>query len=120
MIALGAWATWWKAFKPILTVAAPTWWSPRRRPRRSRQIGWTGGEAVRDFRSSIHYLRTTPDGRIAFGLGGLQPDLARRIDPRYAYDERFGAPRRARTSSRMFPAFARRADRGRRGAARST
>ena len=38
---------------------------------------------------SLHYLRTTPDGRIAFGIGGLQPGLARTIGPRFAYDERF-------------------------------
>ena len=57
-------------------------------PDRLEEIGWTGGENVRDLRSSVHYLRTTADGRIAMGLGGLQPDLARHIDPRYAYDER--------------------------------
>ena len=44
------------------------------------EIGWTGGESLRDFRSSVHYIRTTPDGRIAMGLGGIQPDLARRIE----------------------------------------
>jgi glycine/D-amino acid oxidase-like deaminating enzyme len=56
-------------------------------------------------RSSIHYGRATPDGRIALGLGGLQPDLARRIDHRYDYDERF-ATRVAQDVARMFPAFA--------------
>ena len=34
------------------------------------EIGWTGGECVTDSRSMIHYFRTTPDGRIAFGWGG--------------------------------------------------
>src|SRR4051794_37732671 len=32
--------------------------------------GWTGGEAVTDGRALVHYFRTTPDGRIAFGWGG--------------------------------------------------
>jgi glycine/D-amino acid oxidase-like deaminating enzyme len=34
------------------------------------QIGWTGGECVTDARTFVHYFRTTPDGRIAFGWGG--------------------------------------------------
>jgi glycine/D-amino acid oxidase-like deaminating enzyme len=32
--------------------------------------GWTGGEAISDCRTMLHYFRTTPDGRIAFGWGG--------------------------------------------------
>jgi glycine/D-amino acid oxidase-like deaminating enzyme len=34
------------------------------------QIGWTGHEGVLDFRTLLHYFRTTEDGRIAFGWGG--------------------------------------------------
>jgi glycine/D-amino acid oxidase-like deaminating enzyme len=34
------------------------------------QIGWTGGDCITDARSLLHYFRTTPDGRIAFGWGG--------------------------------------------------
>jgi glycine/D-amino acid oxidase-like deaminating enzyme len=34
------------------------------------EIGWTGGECITDSRTMLHYFRTTPDGRIAFGLGG--------------------------------------------------
>jgi glycine/D-amino acid oxidase-like deaminating enzyme len=34
------------------------------------RIGWTGGEAITDGRALVHYFRTTPDGRIAFGWGG--------------------------------------------------
>jgi glycine/D-amino acid oxidase-like deaminating enzyme len=34
------------------------------------KIGWTGGECITDSRSLLHYFRTTPDGRIAFGWGG--------------------------------------------------
>lgn len=33
------------------------------------EIGWTGGEAITDARAMVHYTRTTPDGRIAFGWG---------------------------------------------------
>jgi glycine/D-amino acid oxidase-like deaminating enzyme len=34
------------------------------------EVGWTGGECVTDSRALVNYLRTTPDGRIAFGWGG--------------------------------------------------
>jgi len=34
------------------------------------RAGWTGGEAITDARSLLHYFRTTPDGRIAFGWAG--------------------------------------------------
>ncbi len=34
------------------------------------QLGWTGGEPIADGRTLLHYLRTTHDGRIAFGWGG--------------------------------------------------
>ena len=34
------------------------------------EIGWTGGEAIADCRTLLHYLRTTRDGRIALGWGG--------------------------------------------------
>ncbi len=54
------------------------------------EIGWTGGECITDSRAMIHYLRTTRDGRIAFGWGGgpvvLGARLGRRVDvnPRLA------------------------------------
>ena len=34
------------------------------------EIGWTDGDAISDCRALLHYFRTTPDGRIAFGWGG--------------------------------------------------
>ncbi len=57
------------------------------------EIGWTGGEAISDFRALLHYFRTTPDGRIAFGWGGgriaaggrrfgrseIDPDVVRQV-----------------------------------------
>jgi glycine/D-amino acid oxidase-like deaminating enzyme len=39
-------------------------------PELLEEIGWTGGECITDSRAMIHYFRTTPDGRIAFGWGG--------------------------------------------------
>ena len=34
------------------------------------ELGWNGGECITDMRTMVHYMRTTPDGRIAFGWGG--------------------------------------------------
>jgi glycine/D-amino acid oxidase-like deaminating enzyme len=104
IVALGAWATWWKPFKPRTTVRGSYIVITEPAPERLKEMGWTGGEQIRDLRSSIHYARTTPDGRIALGLGGLQPDLARRIDQRYDFVPRY-ARRVARDVAKLFPAF---------------
>ena len=34
------------------------------------ELGWTGGEPIADGRTLLHYMRTTRDGRVAFGWGG--------------------------------------------------
>jgi glycine/D-amino acid oxidase-like deaminating enzyme len=104
VIGLGAWATWWKEFHPRTTVRGSYMVVTEPAPERLEAMGWTGGEQIRSLRSSIHYTRTTPDGRIAFGLGGLQPDLARHIDHRYDYDAKLVA-RVGRDLYRLFPAF---------------
>jgi glycine/D-amino acid oxidase-like deaminating enzyme len=105
VIALGAWATTWKRFRPALTIRGSYMVITEPAPDRLAALGWTGGEAVRDLRSSIHYLRTTPDGRIAFGLGGLQRGLARRVVPSMAFDGSF-VRKTAEDLVQMFPTFA--------------
>jgi glycine/D-amino acid oxidase-like deaminating enzyme len=105
VVALGAWATWWRPFRPVLTVRGSYIAITEPAPERLAEMGWRGGEQIRDLRSSIHYARTTPDGRIALGLGGLQPDLARRIDHRYDFVPRY-TRRVAADVARLFPAFA--------------
>ncbi len=74
-------------------------------PERLAEIGWTGGEAVWNHRASVNYLRTTPDGRIAFGTGGMQPGLARGIGDRFEWDARLVAEV-ARQFRALFPSFA--------------
>lgn len=49
-------------------------------------IGWTGGECITDCRTMLHYFRTTPDGRIAFGLGGGQIAMGGRLHGRVELD----------------------------------
>jgi glycine/D-amino acid oxidase-like deaminating enzyme len=50
------------------------------------EIGWTGGECITDSRTMLHYFRTTPDGRIAFGLGGGRISLGARLRGRVEID----------------------------------
>ena len=71
-------------------------------PHALRSIGWTGGEALRDCRTMLHYFRTTKDDRIAFGWGGGRMALGSRrrsvidVDPD-------AAARAAATLKRFFP-----------------
>jgi glycine/D-amino acid oxidase-like deaminating enzyme len=50
------------------------------------EIGWTGGECITDSRAMIHYMRTTPDGRIAFGWGGGRIAYGARLGGRTEVD----------------------------------
>ena len=44
---------------------------------RLAELGWTGGEGLTDARFTLHYARTTNDGRIALGGGGGRPASGR-------------------------------------------
>jgi glycine/D-amino acid oxidase-like deaminating enzyme len=50
------------------------------------EAGWTGGECITDCRTMLHYFRTTPDGRIVFGLGGGQISIGGRLKGRVEVD----------------------------------
>jgi glycine/D-amino acid oxidase-like deaminating enzyme len=50
------------------------------------EVGWTGGECITDCRTMLHYFRTTPDGRIAFGLGGGRISMGGRLRGRVEVD----------------------------------
>jgi glycine/D-amino acid oxidase-like deaminating enzyme len=49
-------------------------------------IGWTGGEAIVDSRTLVHYMRTTRDGRIVFGWGGGAMGIGGRLADRLELD----------------------------------
>jgi glycine/D-amino acid oxidase-like deaminating enzyme len=104
VIALNAWATHWKRFRRAITVRGSYIVMTGPAPEKLQELGWTDGMGVSDYRAAIHYLRTTPDGRIAFGIGGMQPNLARRIGPRFGYDER-ALEVAIEDLHRMFPSF---------------
>ncbi len=65
-------------------------------------LGWTGGEPIADGRTLLHYMRTTRDGRIAFGWGGGRMGFGARRLGRLDVDP--GAARTARADLlRFFP-----------------
>lgn len=66
--------------------------------------GWTGGEAITDARHLVHYFRTTPDGRIAFGWGGGRIVCGSRLQPRDDLDVRL-TRRVVADLVRFFPAL---------------
>ena len=55
-------------------------------PELLEEIGWTGGECITDSRALVDYLRTTPDGRIAFGWGGGRIALGAGLEGRSELD----------------------------------
>ena len=66
------------------------------------ELGWTGGEAIVDSRTLVHYMRTTEDGRIAFGWGGGAMGLRGRPASRLEVDPDVVA-RTGRRLVRFFP-----------------
>jgi glycine/D-amino acid oxidase-like deaminating enzyme len=69
------------------------------------EIGWTGGECITDCRTMLHYFRTTPDGRIAFGLGGGRISMGGRLHGRVEVDPAVVA-RAAERLCAYFPSIA--------------
>ena len=104
VVALNAWAAAWPSFGRRLV----TWSSyivlTEPIPDRLADIGWTGGEGLADARFTLHYLRTTPDGRIAIGGGGGRAGFGGRIGPAFT-DDAASAARAAAGLRRLFPSL---------------
>ena len=73
-------------------------------PDRLAEIGWTGGEGLADGRFTLHYLRTTRDGRIAIGGGGGRAGFGGRIGPVFT-DDAVAAGHAAAGLRRLFPSL---------------
>ena len=68
------------------------------------ELGWTGGEAITDARTLLHYTRTTRDGRIAFGWAGGRLAAGARLRGRIEVDPAVAAAAREHLVC-MFPAL---------------
>ena len=103
VLAVNAWATGWPqlrrrlvAWSSYIVLTAPA-------PEKLAEIGWTGGELITDFRTSLRYFRTTRDGRIAFGGGGGRARPT--IDDAFTHDTR-AVTEAAQGFRLIFPSFA--------------
>lgn len=67
-------------------------------------LGWTGGECISTARTYLHYFRTTPDDRIAFGWGGGRLACGARLGGRI-HDDPEVAERLRTDLVRLFPAL---------------
>ncbi len=105
ILGLNAWAAAWPWFGRRLV----TWSSyivlTEPIPDRLADLGWTGGEGVADARFTLHYLRTTPDGRIALGGGGGRAGFGGRIGATFT-DSLVDVRRAAAGLRRLFPSLA--------------
>ena len=104
VVATNAWAAAWKPVRRRLL----TWSSyiVLTEPILDRlaEIGWTGGEGIADARLTLHYGRTTRDGRIALGGGGGRAAWGGRIGRAFTHDA--GSARRAAEGlRRWFPSL---------------
>jgi len=104
VIGLGAYAASLRAFRRAILPRSSTIVLSAPGPEKLEDIGWTGGEGVYDYRSTLHYLRTTPDGRIVFGGAGARTGLGTGLGPRMDFDEA-AAIRLVRELHRWFPSF---------------
>jgi glycine/D-amino acid oxidase-like deaminating enzyme len=104
VLGVGAWAGGWKQFRrrivtrtSFMAITAPA-------PGKLEEIGWTSGVGICDMRTTLRYLRTTPDGRIALGVGGERGAWNGRLDGRFAFDEA-GTRHAIEAIHRFFPTF---------------
>lgn len=94
----------WPAFGRELSAASSHIVLTEPVPEVLAHVGWTGGEALADCRRMLHYFRTTPDGRIAFGWGGGRMNRGASADPHLEIDPEVVAMAAA-TLRRFFPAL---------------
>lgn len=102
---LNAWAAGWPAMGDRLVTWSSYMAMTEPVPDRLAELGWVGGEGVSDARFTLHYLRTTPDGRIAIGGGGGRAGYGGRIGRAFTHD--LGSVERAVAGlRRLFPSLA--------------
>ena len=71
VLAMNAWASRWAEVRKSIVVVTGDMIVTPPIPERLEQIGWNDGLAASDGRALVHYYRTTRDGRLAYGKGGM-------------------------------------------------
>ena len=104
VVATNAWMTGWRPVANRVTNMGSWIVLTEPAPDSLAQIGWTGGEAITDGRTFLHYFRTTNDGRVLMGAGAGQIGFGGRVDDRFFADA--AAHRRAEAGlRRLLPAL---------------
>jgi glycine/D-amino acid oxidase-like deaminating enzyme len=105
VLAAGGWLASLRGLRSRLTLTSSHMLITEPVPELLEEMGWTGGECITDSRAMIHYFRTTPDGRIAFGWGGGRVVYGSRTGGRAELDPRVVAATE-RDLVRFFPGLA--------------
>lgn len=71
ILAMNAWGIRWAELRKAVVVVSGDMIITPPIPETLRRLGWTDGLTISDGRALLHYYRTTRDGRIAFGKGGM-------------------------------------------------
>jgi glycine/D-amino acid oxidase-like deaminating enzyme len=100
---MGPWAAAWPGLQRSVVVRGSYILMTSPAPGLLEDIGWTTGECISDYRTALHYFRTTPDGRVAFGGAG-RSEWSTRVSPMHDFDEASVRALR-RDFLRFFPAF---------------
>src|SRR5205823_10397376 len=104
VVALNAWGARWRGLRRRLVVWGSQIVLTAPAPEEVAALGWKG-ECISDSRTALHYFRTTPDGRVAFGGGGGRASWLGRTGPRLDGDPESIA-RAAAGLRRIFPSLA--------------
>ncbi len=102
VVAINAASVGLRPFARSLSVASSHMVATRPVPEVLEQTGWTHGASVCDCRTMLHYLRTTPDDRIAFGWGGGRMGMGAHRST-WLEDDHAVQDRTAASLRRMFP-----------------
>jgi glycine/D-amino acid oxidase-like deaminating enzyme len=87
VLGANAWMASWPGFRRRIVARATYIAITAPAPELLAEIGWTDGSGIYDLRSSLRYLRTTPDGRIALGVGGQRGSYSGRFGAGFDTDE---------------------------------
>jgi glycine/D-amino acid oxidase-like deaminating enzyme len=104
ILAINAWAAPTKRFGSRIVARGSYMAITAPAPERLAEINWTTGVSIYDYRAAIRYLRTTPDGRIALGVGGERGTFSGRVGTEFDADET-GTRHAVEAIHRFFPGF---------------